>query len=142
MEIFDSLIKKIETIPVNDFLRKIISENKTIIEDKNAEQMNRGEMPDGSEITPPYKAITVAIKKFKGQPFDHVTLKDEGKYHKAIYVDTESDGFYMRNSDAKAEAIEMKYGDPLGLSDQSKQELMEEVFKPHLLDKTRKYLEV
>lgn len=142
MERLELLVKKFETLPIKDFIKEVIADNKELIEDKNAEQMFRGELPDGSQITPPYKDITVAIKSLKGQPTDRVTLKDSGDFYKGITLNLESDSFTLDNTDEKTEGLIVKYGDPLGLSEQSREEIKEEVFKPFLLEKFKTYLEV
>lgn len=58
----------------------------------------------------PYTALTVKIKKAKGQPYNRVTLRDTQAFHRAMRVVIDSDGFYVTSDDYKTELLVEKYG--------------------------------
>lgn len=86
----------------------------------NIEQLNAGLLDTGAPITPAYAPYTVIQKKKKGQPYDRVTLKDEGFFQGAIRVKQYATKYELISLDAKSEALQEKYGhEILGLSDPS-----------------------
>jgi hypothetical protein len=135
------LIDKFQSLPIQSMIRETIEENKSIIEDKQIAQLDAGQYLDGGSIAPDYSDLTIQIKKAKGQPYDRVTLHDTGDFYRGIKLDLEDDSFTLDSSDSKTGKIVDKYGDVFGLSDQSKQELIEDQFKPTMIDKLRQYLE-
>jgi hypothetical protein len=75
----------------------------------NTDQLDSGQASDGSEVQPSYRPSTIERKKRKGQPYDRVTLKDEGDFHASFFV--------RFGSDQKRVYLERKYGtDIYGLS--------------------------
>lgn len=136
------LIDKFQTLPIPQMIRETIEENASIIEDKQIAQLDAGTYPDGGPILPEYTDFTIEIKKIKGQPYDKVTLHDTGDFYRGIKLDLESDSFTLDSSDSKTGDLVDKYGDIFGLSEQSKQELIDEQFIPTMDDKIRKYLAV
>lgn len=141
MDVLQDLIKRLTSIPTTDFVREIVEENKPYLEDKNTEQLNAGMSSDGSNIYPPYSPFTKAIKAAKGQPFDRVTLKDEGDFHSSIKAQAEANGFTMKATDWKAEGLQIVYGEEiLGLSEDSIAEFKEDIVRPEMIDKTRNHV--
>lgn len=103
---------------VKDSLRQPYVE--TQIMDLNLEQMNAGEESTGEAIWPPYAPITIEIKKAKGQPFDKVTLRDEGDFQRAIDIDWGNEDFFLFSHDDKYTELIRKYGlDIFGLNDKN-----------------------
>lgn len=136
------LMDKFQSLPIVPFIRETIEENQSIIEDKQISQLDAGQYPDGDSIAPDYSDLTIQIKKAKGQPYDRVTLRDTGDFYRGIKLNLETDFFTLDSSDSKTDKIVDKYGDVFGLSDQSKQELIEEQFIPTMEDKIRNYLNI
>jgi len=91
------------------------------------DQLLQGKDNKGKPIRPKYSPFTVRIKRLKGQPFDRVTLKDEGDYHRSIDVrfgtGSSQHVFVFFATDEKSEMLERKYGkDLLGLNPESLEE--------------------
>jgi hypothetical protein len=141
LELKEKLLNFPSKVP--EFMGEVLRENTAFIEDKNAEQLNQGLRGDGSVITPPYAALTKQIKSLKGQPIDRVTLKDEGNFHKGIKAEIGNDSISMFGQDEKTTILEQKYGvEIIGLTESNVVELGQEVVKPELQVKTRKYFDV
>src|SRR5688572_28563253 len=67
--------------------------------DLNSAQMRAGKESTGDDIWPPYKPLTIEIKKVKGQPWEHVTLYDEGDFQRAMAIDWGTDDFFIFSHD-------------------------------------------
>ena len=62
------------------------------------EGLRRAASGGGTEpIEPPYAKRTVQRKRRKGQPYDRVTLRDKGKFHKSLRVYYTANGFYVKS---------------------------------------------
>lgn len=142
MKRLNDLILKFTSVPYENIIRDVVEENKTEVEDKQIKQLEAGQNPDGSRITPEYSDLTIELKKMKGQPYDKVTLYDTGDFYRGIKLDLASDSFTLDSSDSKTDDLVDKYGDVFGLTNEHKQELINDVFRPNAIDKVRKYLEV
>ncbi len=135
MQTILGLYRKVSALDTEAVIESAIVQTKEVIADLNAEQMNKGLRADGSEITPSYSPLTIAIKEEKGQPTDRVTLKDTGDYYKAIRVEVSSGGeTKVINNDPKAEKLNKKYskakGNILGLSDPYRREYLNDHLRP------------
>lgn len=77
---------------------------------------DRGEKAvDGkpAPILPLYSKRTIQRKKKKGQPYDRVTLRDTGRFHKSLRVHYTADGFYVFSPSGSVrylKYIEARYG--------------------------------
>lgn len=117
-----------------------LNDKESQIEDLNLEQLNVGIDANSEEIIPKYTERTVEIKKAKGQPFDRVTLKDEGDFHKSITYKVNAKNIEYTATDPKTEALTDKYGeDVLGLNANSKARVKELILED-LADNVRKQL--
>lgn len=87
----------------------------------------------------PYTPETEVIKQQKGQPYDRVTLHDEGDFASAGVLQRNSQTEAEINStDSKTEALKKKYGkEILGLKPDNMNELREFYIKPALLAKLK-----
>lgn len=89
----------------------------------NQGQMSLGVRADGSEITPSYSDVTIAIKEEKGQETRWVTLHDTGEFWSNMFVDVGNDSYEVGSADAKTAKLEKKYGNKIfGLTKESKRE--------------------
>jgi len=140
MEVLQDLLRKLKSIPTKEFVAEIVQENKHILEDLNAEQLESGIDSNGNIITPGYSALTKAIKAAKGQPIDRVTAKDTGDYHSAIRVQAESNGFKMGNGDWKARKLSDRYGPLMGLTAENITGFSHDVVKEEMTEKVRNYI--
>lgn len=129
------LLNRVKAFDASKAAVAVISETKETIADLNVEQMNKGLRSDGSEILPSYTALTIEIKKEKGQPTDRVTLQDTGDFYKGVYVDIEGDKIKTFSTDEKAAKLNKKYskakGNIFGLSNPFKREYLNEKARPN-----------
>ncbi len=101
----------------------------------NREQLYSGRDSEGRQITPPYKPNTVRWKKSKRQPYDRVTLLDEGHFYDAFDINYNDDNFEITSRDWKAPDLTQKYGlDIFGLTEQARNELSESIKETLLED--------
>lgn len=49
----------------------------------------------------PYSPLTIEIKKEKGQPYNRVTLRDEGDFEQSFYVEADTQQFTIKAADWK-----------------------------------------
>lgn len=121
-----------------------VDHTKDTIADLNAEQMFKGLRSDGSEITPDYTDVTIAIKEEKGQITDHVTLRDKGDFQKELYAAIEGDKLVINSRDPKAAALDKKYskanGSIYGLSGPFRREYLNEKLRPEFKKLTQNAL--
>ncbi len=102
---FERLRDQILLDLVKDRERQIIQMNK--------EQLKSGTTGQGSEITPAYRPSTIERKKRRGQPYDRVTLEDEGDFHASFFVNYGDDFFELDSDDQKRVYLERKYGEKI-----------------------------
>lgn len=109
--------------------RHVIEEAKAfeaIILDWNTEEQLylKGQDSQGAAVEPPYRALTIQIKRMKGQPTSRVTLKDTGDFHRSFFVHWSALEFRIMARDEKTEKLVRKYGpDIFGLDDDGQEEL-------------------
>lgn len=106
-------------------LFKILKESEAAAVDLNINQMLSGIDSNGEFITPEYTERTVEIKKAKGQPYDRVTLRDEGDFHRSMFMEGSSFPATFNSTDYKTPFLEDKYGEFFGLTKESKSDLRE-----------------
>lgn len=139
-----SLNRQLES---GSFFKKILKKNeKTILDWNRNEQLFRdGIYNDGTKI-PDYMARTVDEFKIpKGQPYDRVTMRDTGDFHKSFYLDFKKDSVMIYAKDSKTSIIikPYRYGfgprgpKVLGLTDENRRRLLEEIIKPALFNEVR-----
>lgn len=115
---------------------KILKENEATAVDLNLSQLEQGINSDGSSIEPPYRELTVEIKKAKGQRSDRVTLKDEGDFYGGFFIDSNEFPAAFWSKDYKVIELTQKYGsDFFGLTGENQTELN----YSYLLDKIQSY---
>lgn len=93
----------------------------------NRKQMaEKGQRSDGSQLSPDYENITKDIKSRKSGTagiYEHVTLFDTGDLHRSIFTSIIGDSLVMDSNDWKVSDLTDKYGEFLGLTDESQNEL-------------------
>lgn len=57
-----------------------------------------------------YAALTVVIKRSKGQIHDHITLRDTGEFYEGFYAIGKYEKLHIFSTDAKAEDLLEDYG--------------------------------
>ena len=107
------------------------------IEDKVAEQLQRGERAD-NVVLPNYSLRSVA--QF-GKPAGPIRLFDTGDFYEGIRAIPEVDGLLIEGFDSKTGLLQDRYGlEIIGLQERSIAELNEEVIAPILLSNLRERL--
>lgn len=138
-----SIARKIRAL--RDFQRKseekviqqVRKEEPFVIFLNTEEQLWRGLDSEGRRIRPPYRPLTIRIKRSKGQPVNRVTLRDTGDFYAGTNVLYGLDEFRIINTDEKAAKLRAKYGpEILGLNEQSR-DLLAEKIKPGLINEFR-----
>jgi hypothetical protein len=124
---------KVVTDQMETFVRESLEEEKKYTVDLNREQLSRGMNADETPIEPGYKPRTVAIKKRKGQPFDRVTLKDTGDFHRGMKLSTFQKEFVLSSTDWKINILVPKYGARIFGVPQSKKHELQQRLKPRLI---------
>lgn len=120
-----------------EYVRSIIVENEAYICDLNAEEQlyEQGVNRLGVKIMDyqPYSPVTIAIKQIKGQPYDRVTLHDEGDFAASFYIEADNKQFEIKASDEKTAHLIRKYGRQiLGLTKENIGEVIHEYILPDL----------
>jgi hypothetical protein len=102
MTTVQDMINRLRQVDIESLTWASLEETRAAYVEAQVSQMNAGIRSDGAEITPQYAASTVARKKRKGQPSDHVTLRDTGEYHRKMSVSVDNEDLKI-NSDVEYE---------------------------------------
>ena len=101
-------------INVNTTMRVIVfdlfPEYSDLLVEMNQKQLELRIKATAKPILPPYSPYTIQQKKKKNQVYKHVTLKDEGDFHKGIVAKKHSTYIKMDSTDPKKAAIVGRYG--------------------------------
>lgn len=79
----------------------------------NDQLFSKGIDGTGSKIVPEYSPFTVEFKKLFNQPYDRVTLKDEGDFHRSFFLDASKFPVQPNASDRKRDELAFKYGEEI-----------------------------
>lgn len=125
---------------LHDMIQDIVRDNDYVIIDMNTQRLyDEGTRADGSIIFPQYTDFTARIKSEKGQITSHVTLKDEGDFYSAFYIDFVPEGFEISSNDSKTDGLEEKYGEGIfGLTTDQKYEFSKDYLLPELINEINK----
>lgn len=144
MKLITDLIGKLSHFRdnINTYMEAITMDAEDTIIDMNISQMyDKGEKRTGEKITPEYAPATVQIKKKKGQPTNRVTLRDTFSFQSSIWVQYYVDSFEIKADDWKTEQLVQKYGEEiLGLQDSMVKALIDNYYRPSLLNELKKQL--
>lgn len=126
-------------------IRNAVSENEAYILDLNTEEQlyEEGINRLGVKIADyePYSEMTIQIKMEKGQPYDRVTLRDEGDFQDSFYMDVGNSSFEIKAGDVKTEQLIAKYGrQVLGLTNENLQKIITEYIYPDVLGVVKRIL--
>lgn len=142
------LLSIAETVERNlsdgNYTRKALEQNQQRIVEMNVEQLyDYGMNSLGIRIDTyePYSPYTVRIKQEKGQPYDRVTLRDTGDFHKSFEVVFEPVGFYITATDYKTQDLIDRYGARIfGLTPENKQDLTIKYVVPVIREEIKREL--
>lgn len=137
------LHRKWDKINFNDLAIDVLLDLDVFIADLNRSQMaKKGVRGDGSVITPDYTFNTKNIKSTKSgisAITEHVTLFDTGDFHKSIIAGMFGNELVLDATDSKTSELIEKYGEVLGLTDESLNILIAK-FAPIYMDRINKLL--
>lgn len=89
----------------------------------------------------PYSEYTIELKAQKGDPYDRVTLRDEGDFHRSFYLDIDNEKFTFDAEDWKTRELLRLYGDEImGLTQHNIEELEKNIILPDLMEQAKKDL--
>lgn len=119
-------------------IRQVLWDNEYIIIDMNAtdQLFDKGIDSKGISINTyaPYAEYTIQIKKQKGQPYDRVTLHDEGEFAESFFLDVGADSFEIKAADGKTQELLRSYGrDVMGLTNENLREIIKVYIYPELI---------
>ena len=149
MKLIDNLRQRVtefnELLQSGRLIQSIILENEYVITVMNSEDQlyEQGINRLGVNIMDyaPYSPLTIEIKKEKGQPYNRVTLRDEGDFERSFYVEADTQQFTIKAADWKTEDLIQRYGRQiLGLTEENKIILIWEYIYPELKAKTKEYI--
>lgn len=149
MKLIDNLRQRVtefnELLQSGRLIQSIILENEYVITDMNSEDQlyEQGINRLGVNIMDyaPYSPLTIEIKKEKGQPYNRVTLRDEGDFEHSFYVEADTQQFTIKAADWKTEDLIQRYGRQiLGLTEENKIILIWEYIYPELKAKAKEYI--
>ena len=123
-------------------VQDIVRENESVVLELNTQNQlyDKGINSLGIDISSyaPYKQVTVRIKRGKGQPFNRVTLRDTGDFHRSFYVELFPDSFSIQSTSVLTRELVKKYGDSIfGLTDDNIGYLSEIIILPSLLSRIK-----
>ena len=149
MKLIDNLRQRVtefnELLQSGRLIQSIILENEYVITDMNSEDQlyEQGINRLGVNIMDyaPYSPLTIEIKKEKGQPYNRVTLRDEGDFEQSFDVEADTQQFTIKAADWKTEDLIQRYGRQiLGLTEENKIILIWAYIYPELKAKTKEYI--
>ena len=86
-----------------------------------------------------YSPYTIDIKKSKGQPYAHITLRDTGDFQRSFYIEFRDNEFEIMASDSKAAELQADFGkEIMGLTDANLDELIDIDIKEMLIQIIKK----
>lgn len=136
-------IARLQTITVfsqEEQIFKILKANEHTVIDLNLSQLSHGRDSEGKPIEPPYKELTVEIKKQKGQPTNFVTLKDEGDFYRGFFMSDDLPAV-LNSDDWKTDKLTDKYGSAIfGLNEANQGRINRDVILIAWLSYLRKVL--
>lgn len=139
IEALYQLKQKIEALPreMPAMMASAFNNLKTLVEDLNIEQLDRGERADGSSL-PNYSPVSVMVFGKRPGPMN---LHDKGDFWRGITLVVSDEGIDLQGRDLKTEMLQLRYGDDiLGLQEQNKEKIEQDYLKEELeADQLPKY---
>lgn len=143
------LIKRLSAFDPGKVLSNVLdtAENEQFIAERVRKRLNeRGEDSEGRKLYTDrakrpavYSAFTMAMKQMRGQPTDHVTLKDTGSFHKSFELQMLKEAFQITGDSQKPDgdiSENVDLTNVLNLSRSEKNEVVDKI-KPDYIRATR-----
>lgn len=149
MGILNDLLARVRTfengLAGGMYMAEIIEEYDYQIIDMNTEDQlfEHGITATGVSIWDyaPYSAVTIDLKKAAGQPYDRVTLRDTGDFHRSFYLQIDNEKFTFNAEDWKTRELLRLYGDEImGLTPENVELLERTIIMPELVTKAQQTL--
>ena len=128
----EEILNKTQNINLDELFVDVFQESRVqeFVEDLNKDQLFAGvdsNNVDLEDIGGDYTNKTKAIKRFKGQPVDRVTLRDTGDFYDSIELELEAAAVdFVADFDKEGVDLRDRWGQNLlGLTEQSKEKLKE-----------------
>lgn len=125
---------------IEDTLAEVVKAREDELLDLNRDDQlfDAGTTGTGLPVRPSYADVTVQYKKRKGQPYDRVTLRDKGNFHRSFRVTYRSGKFEIDATDRKTAKLVKKYGKEIfGLTGKSLGEFVL-IIKPDVVIRARR----
>lgn len=119
----------IENIDVERTYLQAVRETQELALDLNKVQMYELGIDSQGKPLGQYKESTKSRKRKKGQPTDHITLRDTGKFQDRMFLDTKQIPILIDSRDEKVPIIEKRWPKALGLTAPHTEQYKEEVMK-------------
>lgn len=117
------IYNRVKTVDVEQEAVESFNESSAEYTRGNAEQMYFGRLSTGQDITPGYAASTIAYKKRKGHPYDRVTLRDTGEFHKKMFAVADNEKIFLGSDTYYANHLAERYTDKIfGLDSENRKE--------------------
>lgn len=143
MSTLNQTVKKLKSFDVEKGLLIILKKESNFITDLNTDQLGQDGIDSLGKSLGEYRPFTIDKKRNKSGLSgitSHVTLFDEGDFHRSFFVDASSFPVEIDARDPKRDELGDKYGeDIIGLTDESQSEL-NEVILPDVQELYRKGL--
>lgn len=140
MTVISGIIKRFQRLNPNALVRAVIVPELNFIEQLQRQQLLAGTDSRGSKITPEYKESTRRKKIRQGKDPNKVTLKDTGRFHRAIRAEQRGNSIAITSTDSKTGELTTKYGDQIfGLNEENLDQVRRLVAQP-LIERIRKSL--
>lgn len=145
----DILLAKVENFNKNltdgTYIKEIVQRYEAEIVDINSQEQlyDKGIDSLGRSIASymPYSPATIKIKQIKNQPYDRVTLRDEGDFYRGFFIKFIDDGFIIESNDWKEGLLTFYYGwEIFGLTPENKAFVSHEYIYTDLLKIARNVL--
>jgi len=128
----EQLSARLRRIDLSKTALRIVKQESYVAIDLNTEEQlfGRGIDSNGNSLGE-YAPLTIQIKKEKGQPYDHVTLKDEGDFYNDFYMDADKWPAEIHSKNSKTRKLEEQYGSGIfGLTRNSTDQFTSHVQEP------------
>lgn len=147
MSIIDDKVNALRTFSdnINEYTKILILENERVIIELNVEKQlfEEGVNNSGTDISSymPYHPLTLKYKFLKRQPYDRITLRDSGDFHRSFKIIADDVEFLIFADDWKTSELLDKYGaNILGLTDENLQIVVWEYIYPAILSKLKQMI--
>lgn len=137
-------LSKVTVLEQEQAMAAIVKKHEAEIVDLNIKQLDEGVYTDGQAIEPEYTPLTKEIKKGKGQPFNRVTLEDEGDFKRGMHLEGDTFPFEVNSTDLKIGKLDEKYNGEkfFGLSEENKTVVAQTIVKDDIVEYYKGLLDV